>query len=446
MTRLVTERPAAAAPRPFAFPAISSMEFPGVDLRAVHLAGRPRARLLVVADAGADAEGAGLEGVANLTADVMLRGADGRDAHALAIAFERVGAQPSTGVGYDTGQASLEAPAGVLAEAALLLAEVVRRPTLGARDVTETRDALVDEKHAALTRAEGVVARVARREVWAASSRYATSATGTETSLPALTPDDVRAFHAARWANNRLAVVVVGDLTGVDLDAIGQAFAASGEVAPSTVDLSSGPGGRIVLADRPEAAQSALLFQRVGEGVGAPDEAALEVALSASVASFSGRLNHRLREELGYTYGARGGVARRRHGGTFNASMSVRTEVTADAVRETIEVLRRTLEDGLRDDEVDQARDNVVRRYPVAFDANGSIASAVAGMWVHGLADGHHDRRLRELQDVTTDDANAALRRAIALDDLTIAVAGDASVVEADLATLGLGEVVRVTP
>lgn len=445
MTRLVTSRPQAADPRSFAFPAVVSTEHPGVDLRGVHLPGRARARLLVVADAGAVAEPAGQQGVAAVTSEVLLRGAAGLGAHELAIAFERVGAQPGAGVGYDTAQVSLDAPVGVLGEAARLLAEVVRRPTLAERDVVETRDAFIDEKHAAMTRAESVVARIARRAVWAPSSRYATSASGNEHTLPGLSAQHVRDFQAARWAAGRLAVIVVGDLAGVDLDAIGASFVGPGDAIDSTADLTTGVGGTIVLAERPDAAQSALLFASAGHGVGEPDEADLEVALSAAVGSFSGRLNQRLREELGYTYGARGGITRRRHGGTFAASLSVRTEVTADAVRECLEVIGGALDEGLRDDEVAQARDNLVRRYPVTFDANSTIAAAVAERWTHQLPDDHHDRRLEQLQDVTTASANAALRRNLRLDDLTVAVAGDAVLVEASLVALGRGAVVRAT-
>lgn len=446
MTTLVSTRPAPAAPRDFSFPDVTRHDTEGVDLHAVHLPGRPRARLLVIGDAGAAAEPTGKEGVASLTAEVLLRGAAGRGSHDLAVAFERVGAQPSTGVGFDTGRAALEAPAGVLAEAADLLATVVRQPTLAERDIVETRDALIDEKHSNMTRAEAIVSRVTRRVVWDSACRYAIAATGNEHTLAGLTVEDVRSFHASRWAGGRLAVIVVGDLSRVDLDAVGAAFTATPTASTSVVEVTGGAGRRVVLADRPGAAQSALLVSHPGPARGADGEAAADVALAAVVSSFSGRLNLRLREELGYTYGARGGLARRRHGGSFNASMSVRTEVTADAVRETVEVLRGALFDGLTDAEVEQARENVVRRYPVRFDSNSAIAGAVGEIWVNHLDPDHHDRHLEALQAVTTDDATAALRDLVNLDRLTIGVAGDARVVESGLSDLDLGEVVRAQP
>lgn len=446
MSRLVDTRPAAAEPRPFRFPEVVEAAAEGVVLRAVHLPGRPRARLTVLADAGAAAELAGTEGAAGLVGDVLLRGANGLDAHGLAVAFERFGAQPSTSVGYDTGVASLEAPAGVLPDAANLLAEVVRRPTLDERAITETRDALVDEKRSSMTRAEAIVARGTRRAVWAPTSRYATSAIGTEDTIAGLSVDDVRTFHERRWAAGKLFVIVVGDLTGVDLDEAAKAFAGAASATPSKVDVAAADGGAVLLADRPGAAQSALLLSHPAFALGEPDEPDLDVALAASVGSFSGRLNQRLREELGYTYGARGGVARRRHGGSFSASMSVRTEVTADAVRETVEVLRRAVDDGLDADEVDQARDNVVRKYPVKFDSNGAIASAVAEVLVHDLPADHHDRYLERLQGVDVAAANAALRRLLDVDGLVIGVAGDAAEVADGLAELGRGDVERVTP
>ena len=57
--------------------------------------------------------------------------------------------------------------------------------------------------------------------------------------------------------------------------------------------------------------------------------------------TFSSRLNQRLREELGYTYGARAAFDPRRSAGPFSARAAVQTEVTADAIRETLLQLER---------------------------------------------------------------------------------------------------------
>ncbi len=447
MTQLVTERPEPRAARDFSFPDVASADQPGVRVRAVHVPGRPKARLLVSADAGAAAEPIEAPGVANLLAESMTRGAAGLGERQLAIAFERLGTSPTTGVSFDQAQASLSVPVGFLPEAGALLAEVVRRPTLDPGDVEDTRQALIDDDRASMTQPGAVVSRVVRRVVWAPGCRYAEAATGTAESLAEVGTDQVAAFHADRWRDQALVLVIVGDLSTVDVDAVAKPFAAEVDLDRSIIAPLPGTTDRtVVLADRPGAAQSVLLLSRPGPALGEPDAAALDVALAAAFGAFGSRLNLRMREELGYTYGARGGVTRRRDGGVFTASMSVRTEVTADAVREAVGVIDRVLDEGLDDDEVGRARDNLARRYPVQFDDNRSIASAVSELLVNGLPDDFHDQRLAALRDVTADEANAALRRVVTTDDLVIGVAGDGDAVEKDLIDLDVGELVRRDP
>ena len=162
---------------------------------------------------------------------------------------------------------------------------------------------------------------------------------------------------------------------------------------------------------------------------------------TALVASFSSRLNLRLREELGYTYGASGGFVRLRDGGWARAGCSVRTEVTADAVRELVEVLRTTVADGLDDAEVAQARENLVRKFPVRYDGPGAVNGALVRRVHNNLPDDERDQRLAALRDVNTARATAALRDALGTDRLAITVAGAGDEVREDLAALSLGPV-----
>ena len=122
----------------------------------------------------------------------------------------------------------------------------------------------------------------------------------------------------------------------------------------------------------------------------------------------------------------------------------MRTEVTADAVRELVGVVRATLADGLEDHEVAQARDNLVRKFPVRYDGPGAVAGALVRRVHNGLDDDERDRRLAELRGVDTDQANAALREALGADRLAITVAGDADAVRDELAALDLGQVTDV--
>src|SRR6185503_17368878 len=96
---------------------------------------------------------------------------------------------------------------------------------------------------------------------------------------------------------------------------------------------------RLVLVDRKDAPQSVITVIR--DGVTASDPAAppLDLLNTALGGSFTSRLNQSLREDHGWTYGARSAFSERRGQGSFSASAAVHTEVTGLALKETIDQL-----------------------------------------------------------------------------------------------------------
>ncbi len=446
MTTLVTERPAPGTTPAWRFPAVERHAADGVEVVAAHLRARPLVNATVVLGVGANADPAGREGLASLLGSAVLRGAGGRDEHALAVAFERVGAVPGVAVRFERTEISLEVPGALLGEALALVADVLRNPALAVDEVLRVRDARIDRLRARVTDTGFRAGRAAGRNLWTADTRWAIGSSGSAASLEGIEHDHVVDLHRSGWATAPVAVVVTGDLRGTDPVAAAAPLT-GGTGVRADVHVTPTPAlddARIHLVDVPGAVQSVLDVRTLGPAFGVGDEAGLDVAATALFGSFSSRLNLRLREELGYTYGASGGFVRLRDGGWARAGCSVRTEVTADAVRELVEVLRTTLADGLTDAEVAQARENLVRKFPVRYDGPGAVAGALVRRVHNDLDDDERDRRLAELRAVDTARADAALREALDTDRLAVTVAGAADEVRDDLAGLGLGQVTDV--
>ncbi len=442
MNTLITTRPSPNASPPWTFPAITRIVTDGVTLLAAHLPGRPMVALHVVADAGASAEPAGRWGVAGLTASALLKGARGLDEDALAIAFESVGASPTGASGFDHATFSLSTPAGLLADAAALVADVVRRPTLDPTELADVRQQALDGLAAAEANAAHVCGRSARRGFFEGGNRWSVAAGGTIETLGALDAGTIRDFHADRWARSELTIVLAGDLDGVELETVAAAFSvtdARGVPAGIAEPQPTGGGVRIVLADMPGAVQSVINLIAPGPAYAIADAAPLHVAQAVVVAAFGARLNQKLREELGWTYGASGSFQRHRDGGMFLFSTQVRNEVTAGTITETLALLRASVLDApLTDAEVEQARDNAVSKFAVAYDGAGAVAGALVNRASHGLPDDERDVMLANLKAVTTEQANAAWRTRLDLDDVVIAVAGDAAEVRESLVATGV--------
>ena len=446
MTTLVSDRPTPADTPTWRFPVVQRHRADGVEVVAAHLRARPLVTAAVVLGTGANADRSGQEGLASLLGSASLRGAGGRDEHGLAVAFERVGAVPGVTVRFERTEVTLEVPGALLAEALSLVADLVRNPTLAADEVMRVRDARVDRLRARVTDTGFRAGRAGTRNLWAASSRWSVGSSGSAASLATIGHDDVVDLHRTGWATSPVSLVVAGDLRGVDLaSAAAPLSGGTGSVLTTHVEpVTDVTATRVHLVDVPGAVQSVLDVRTTGPAFGEGDEAALDVAATALFGSFSGRLNLRLREELGYTYGAYGGFVRLRDGGWVRASCSVRTEVTADAVGELVRVLRAAVDEGLEEDEVAQARENLVRQFPVRYDGPGPVATALVRRVHNDLDDDERDERLAALRAVDTAAANAALHDALDLDRLAVTIAGAADAVRDDLVALELGEVTEV--
>ena len=96
---------------------------------------------------------------------------------------------------------------------------------------------------------------------------------------------------------------------------------------------------RLVIVDRPGSVQSELRVGHLGIDRYDPRYFAAIVMSTVVGGTYWSRLNRRLREELGYTYGARCGFDPRRSAGLFIAATAVQTEVTAPAIGELVALL-----------------------------------------------------------------------------------------------------------
>ena len=126
--------------------------------------------------------------------------------------------------------------------------------------------------------------------------------------------------------------------------------------------------------------------------------------------SFSGRLNQRLRQQLGYTYGARSAFDMDRHAGSFLCDTSVQGDKTAESIREIHQLIAavRTTKP-LDGDELEQARESLTRGYARHFETPRQLTGALAQLAVYGLPDDTFDAFVPTMQQL---DAAAVLTAA----------------------------------
>ncbi|GLY94546.1 pitrilysin family protein [Actinoplanes sp. NBRC 103695] len=442
---LVADRPDPGAARPYSFPGVVRTPVAGGLVVAAHLPGQRLAYASLLLDAGAVHETAGREGTATILAKCLEEGTAQRDSAGFALALERLGAELSTAVDWDSFRAGVSVPAALLPGAVELLAEAVRTPRLDPGDVSRVRDDEVTALRMDWAQPGPRADAALRADLFGADERYGRPPHGDPASVAAVTVEDVLAFHADRLRRPGV-LLVAGDLDQLDLAALGAAAfgGTSGDPAPAQppLDVPVAAQRRIILVDRPGSVQSTLRLGHRAPHRAHPDYVTNTLAATVLGGAFTSRLNHLIREVKGYSYGIRGDFAMTRRFGRFGVSSAVQTAVTAPALVDTVGEITRTKDEGVTEDELAVARSWRAGQLSVEMQTPGSILSALATLVVHGLPDDYHATLRSQYLDATVEEVSAAAAAHLHPAGLTLVVEGDGAVIRDDLAATGLGEVI----
>jgi len=336
-------------------------------------------------------------------------------------------------------------PVGELRGATELLAEAARDASFADDVLERVRDERVDELSIERSQPAARAGEAFSAEVFAPETRYAVPDGGDPDSLERISLDDIRAFRAARLGADTATLVVVGDLAGVDLEELGRlvfdGWAPTGQGAAALEVAPRASGRRVLVVDRPGSVQSMLVAGHQGPSRVIDDYVATTTMSMVLGGMFSSRLNMKLREEKGYSYGAACGFDARKHGGVFAARTSVQNDVTIPALADMVAEIERMHRDGAEADEVESARAYRAGVFPINFAGVNSVAAGLGDIVVHDFPDDHFDALRAKVIDVTLDEVNAAAAARLQPDELVTVVVGDASAFADGLPDLGLGPV-----
>ncbi len=449
---VIATRPTPGEPRPYHFPPFDRAVLAnGLSVLTVDLPGRPLVSAQLVLRNGAADEPALEGGATVLSARALTEGTDRLDAIALIEATERLGASLHADASWDAYTVGIDVPASRLEPTLELLGEVVAHPTFPEAEVERIRDERLNDilqvRADARRRADEAFAATIYRD----DSPYHRPSAGTRATVTPLTRADLERAWTRGLDPARMTLVVAGDLDGLDPVRLATGLMAGwtrspGAVEPGPIVAKPSSGGRrLRLVDKPGAPQTEIRVGHVGVPRRIPDFHAVSVLGAILGGLFNSRLNMKLREEKGYTYGAHAGFDLRRAAGPFSARAAVNTEVTAAALSDLVAELERIRSERVSDAELRAARDYLIGVFPLRFETPGPIVQALTGLVVHELPDDELATYRERIDAVGVDDVLTAAQGHIQLEQAAVVLVGDASVIASSLEVMGLGpvEVIR---
>jgi len=375
--------------------------------------------------AGSAYDPAGKTGLASFAAALIDEGAGNLDSRAFQEALADHAIQLRASVERDDMVLSVVTLSENAPLAMHLVQMALTHPRFDAEAVNRVRAQIVQGIQEGNTR-PGTVARKAFARFFFNDHPYGRPGSGEVNTVSAITAEDLRAFARSHWVKGNLKIAVAGDITAdAAQKLLGQTFQPlSGATPPPLPNIGrlGSPGTHVTPMPVP---QPTIMFGLPGIMRADPDFIPGYVAnYILGGGGFSSRLTDEVRVKRGLTYGISTSLTAYRKASVMVGSVATR----ADAVRQTIQVVRDTLADfaanGATETELDDAKTFLTGSFPLAFASNAGIAAQLGTFQRQGLDIGYVARRNALIQAVTPDDIKRVAKRVFNPARLTVVVAG----------------------
>ena len=365
-------------------------------------------------------------GLASFTAGLLEDGTTTRSSQQIAEEIENLGGSLGSGAGWAASAVSTRVLSRDFEAGLELLADVALRPAFHGNEVERQRR----ERLAEWLRRRDQAAALAEETFAAAvygSTPYGHTLLGDRASLEAIRRDEIVDFWRPRRIARGAALLIVGDIDAEHArEAAEQALAElhNGPALPPPRLDAPPRRRRVVIVDRPGAAQTELRIGHWGPPRTHPDRAAIAILNMILGGKFTSRVNLNLRERHGFTYGASTGFVDRRGPGPFLAWTAVRTDVAARAAEEILFEVDRIRSEPVSKDELDEAVRYLTGVFPYGLQSLGGLLGRLEELAVFGLPDDYFDRQLEAISRLDAATIHRVAREHLHPEDAVVLAVG----------------------
>ncbi|MEZ4224296.1 MAG: pitrilysin family protein [Polyangiaceae bacterium] len=400
----------------------------GIPLYFLRQGSTPLVTLLLVLPRGSATDPKGKAGLTYLTTDLLDEGAGGKNALELSEALQRLGTDYGGTADVDHVALHMDLLAENFEPSAALLADIVRRPSLSAKEFQRRKDqaladALTDEAEPAHTRA------VVMRRALFGDGYASTLPEGTHDTIKALALGDVKAQYAALFQPEGAAFVVVGGIDEPSASAALEKYFGDWKGEAKTKELPPGESSMeaaIHFVHHPGATQSAIALATRATGEDSDEYFPALIFNRAFGGAFTSRVNMNLREDKGYTYGARSVFSRFPHTGFFAIAASVKAETTRASIDEVLKEMHDVCSTRpITQKERDEAVGGLLLGYPGRFESNARVAQELAELPLYQRPLEWLSLYPKRVDEVTPQSANGLGKKYCDPKQFAIVVSGD---------------------
>ncbi|MGI1680140.1 MAG: insulinase family protein [Cellvibrionaceae bacterium] len=383
-----------------------------------------------------------LYGLASITSQLMNEGTENFSAEEFEIELQKLGSDISVGSSVDGLTVSVVSLAKNVDATIELLKERLFNSKFEQADLDRIRQQQIEGLEANKKQPSAIASDVYRKLLYGEGHPLSVSINGEKETLENIELEDVREFSQLQLSGKGLQVVLVGDIEQSKIMKklnFLRKLSVNGfyeKKFPATPKLDETV---LYFVDKPGAAQSEIRIGYMSDLTYNPTGEYFKRYLMNYVlgGAFSSRINLNLREDKGYTYGARSGFSASKLPGPFTASASVKKESTADSVRQFINEIKEYREKGITDEELAFTKSAIGQSDALSYETPSQKAGFLADIIEYDLPKDFVDTQLKIISTITKDEINHLAKKHLPLENMFILVVGDKKEVRGSIGQLG---------
>ncbi len=387
-------------------------------------------------------EPAGQAGLTALTTALMDEATTEHSAAEFTEELERIGANISISSGVYATTATVNTLTKHLDKAMQLLLERVLKPAFTQQDFDRIKSKTIEGLIQNRKTPQGLAGRAINAVLYGPDHPFSYPVDGLPGTVENITLDDVKAYYAAHVPAHLTGILISASLPQAKIIAALQGFAEleTSEVYREAIaeppEMSE---RRMYLVNKDGAAQSSLRTAQPSIKYDALGDFYKAGLMNFPLGgTFNSRINMNLREDKGYTYGARSSFQGGKELGSFRVSSEVNKEATAASITEVIKELETYAAEGMTEEDYEYMRSAIGQRDALRYETPGRKLRLLGDILRYDLPLNYRTQQNNILQETDRETLNKLAGKLIHPDRMAIVVVGDEAVIRPELEALGM--------
>jgi len=419
----------------------------GIKLYGIKQSELPLVQYSLVISGGHLLDALDKAGVASLTASLMNEGTKNKTPEELEDAIRFLGASISVYGGNENITIRVSTLARNFEKTIALVEEMLFEPRWDSVQFDLAKSRVVNNLKRNKANPNYLASTTLNKLIFGENSILATETSGTESSVNSITIDDLKKFYEKNFSPSLAQFLIVGDIdqtrTEAALSGINTRWKPKEVTIPAVTPPEPPAKSQIYFVDVPGAKQSVIYIGCPSIPRTNPDYYPVYVTNYKLGGSFNGLFNLILREEKGFTYGARSNFMGGKNYGTFTASSMVRTNSTLESV-----TIFKTEMEKYRESQpqefIDFTKSALLKSNARNFETLGSLLGMLNNISAYNLPTDYIKKEEAFVKDLTVAKQLELAKKYIDPSRMYYVVAGDAKTQLKDLEKVGFGKPILV--